>query len=74
MLNSAGYALVGAIEEAKLEDVKAEFATTFFGRHRAGAVGNHKALPNRLMNLPHIYKRTGTTNSASPYLLVVKRE
>lgn len=42
VLNSVGYALVGAIEEAKLEDVKAEFATTFFGRHRAGAVGRHR--------------------------------
>ncbi len=31
VLNNAGYALVGAIEEARLEDVKAEFDTNFFG-------------------------------------------
>jgi len=31
VLNNAGYALVGAIEEAKTEEVKAEFETNFFG-------------------------------------------
>jgi NADP-dependent 3-hydroxy acid dehydrogenase YdfG len=31
VLNNAGYALVGAIEEAKPQDVKAEFETNFFG-------------------------------------------
>ncbi len=31
VLNNAGYALVGAIEEALLDDVKAEFETNFFG-------------------------------------------
>lgn len=34
VLNNAGYALVGAIEEGKLEDVKAEFDTNFFGALR----------------------------------------
>ncbi|HEX7804099.1 MAG TPA: SDR family NAD(P)-dependent oxidoreductase [Pseudoxanthomonas sp.] len=34
VLNNAGYALVGAIEEAKLDDVKAEFETNFFGALR----------------------------------------
>lgn len=31
VLNNAGYALVGAIEEANIEDVKTEFNTNFFG-------------------------------------------
>ncbi|EPH3308032.1 MULTISPECIES: SDR family NAD(P)-dependent oxidoreductase [Gammaproteobacteria] len=34
VLNNAGYALVGAIEEARPEDVKAEFETNFFGALR----------------------------------------
>ncbi|MDN7445552.1 SDR family NAD(P)-dependent oxidoreductase [Burkholderia cepacia] len=34
VLNNAGYALVGAIEEARVEDVKAEFETNFFGTLR----------------------------------------
>ncbi|BET11196.1 SDR family NAD(P)-dependent oxidoreductase [Pandoraea sputorum] len=34
VLNNAGYALVGAIEEAKINDVKAEFETNFFGTLR----------------------------------------
>lgn len=34
VLNNAGYALVGAIEEARIEDVKAEFDTNFFGSLR----------------------------------------
>lgn len=34
VLNNAGYALVGAIEEARLGDVKAEFETNFFGALR----------------------------------------
>ncbi|ATO34114.1 oxidoreductase, short-chai dehydrogenase-reductase family [Dickeya dianthicola RNS04.9] len=34
MLNNAGYAFVGAIEQARLEDVKAEFETNFFGALR----------------------------------------
>lgn len=34
VLNNAGYALVGAIEEARIEDVKAEFDTNFFGTLR----------------------------------------
>lgn len=34
VLNNAGYALVGAIEEAKTEEVKAEFETNFFGALR----------------------------------------
>lgn len=34
VLNNAGYALVGAIEEAKIDDVKAEFETNFFGMLR----------------------------------------
>lgn len=34
VLNNAGYALVGAIEEANLDDVKAEFETNFFGALR----------------------------------------
>ncbi|WP_242124039.1 SDR family NAD(P)-dependent oxidoreductase [Sphingobium sp. Sx8-8] len=31
VLNNAGYALIGAIEEGKEEDVRAEFDTNFFG-------------------------------------------
>lgn len=34
VLNNAGYALVGAIEEAGVDDVKAEFETNFFGTLR----------------------------------------
>lgn len=34
VLNNAGYALVGAIEEAQPDDVKAEFETNFFGALR----------------------------------------
>lgn len=34
VLNNAGYALVGAIEEVRIEDVKAEFDTNFFGTLR----------------------------------------
>lgn len=34
VLNNAGYALVGAIEEATPEEVKAEFETNFFGALR----------------------------------------
>ncbi|MCG5129704.1 SDR family NAD(P)-dependent oxidoreductase [Enterobacter mori] len=31
VLNNAGYALAGAIEEASLDEVKTEFDTNFFG-------------------------------------------
>lgn len=34
VLNNAGYALVSAIEEARVDDVKAEFDTNFFGALR----------------------------------------
>ncbi len=34
VLNNAGYALVGAIEESQPDDVKAEFETNFFGALR----------------------------------------
>lgn len=34
VLNNAGYALAGAIEEASLDEVKSEFDTNFFGTLR----------------------------------------
>ena len=34
VLNNAGYALAGAIEEASLDEVKTEFDTNFFGMLR----------------------------------------